>query len=513
MVSLSGGTGPCSASASLSSPTGRPYGLEDFIHPVASSGLVSANPTQPQVFFTKIEPLLPYWASVELRYSAILQAGEWRNLLSRARLGWEKVDEPVAEILLDDERFRAGRVLMGLSGALPALKASEDGFVRMRDVSFKLDYLSSRSNPPGTPSKYGWTCWMYETSGGLRNLEWGTFEGNQGYHLAAHGGQLREIVDIDEWTRIHDLLLDGNPPYTSIEDFSTTFLGFRQEQTYNHVAAFELEAMLPISFADWDLVSPETFTAKVRSAPTVRASDLKTVAVLTSQDRTDRLKVECTPVSSDSLGWNDSVVTIPFRGYSWVDLHLLLQKSEVDVLRGAFPATGTDNLRFRSLAPFPRLTQLLNETLEQAHTITSSDRQEILVSWILHLCGFQTMLTDVDGMKAGDAPDLLAFDPYSTSNVLVVEVTGRDPLNHDKASKLRRRTDELGVALAGSKPRAVLVLPGRDSLLDLEIEIAERLSIALLTRPKVWQLIRLAQENTLPARVTTELIDRWRDST
>jgi hypothetical protein len=183
----------------------------------------------------------------------------------------------------------------------------------------------------------------------------------------------------------------------------------------------------------------------------------------------------------------------------------------VDVLRVAFPSSSTDNLRLRSLAPFPRMTQLLNEILGQTQTIVSSDRQEILIAWILHLCGFQTMLSDVDGMKGGDAPDLIAFDPYSTSNVLVVEVTGTDPLNHDKASKLRRRTDALNGVLGGVMARAVLALPCRDSPLDIEIEIADRLSIALLTRPKLWELLRKAQENLLPSRIATEVIDRWRD--
>ena len=143
---------------------------------------------------------------------------------------------------------------------------------------------------------------MYDAGGGLRNLGWGTFEGNQGYQLAAHGGQLREIVDTDEWTRIHVLLLDSNPPYTSIEDFSTTFLGFRQEQTNNHVGTFEIEAILPVGFTEWDLVSPDSFTAKVRSPATVHPSDLKTVVVLTGPERTDRVRVNCWPAPSSEPG-------------------------------------------------------------------------------------------------------------------------------------------------------------------------------------------------------------------
>ena len=100
----------------------------------------------------------------------------------------------------------------------------------------------------------------------------------------------------------------------------------------------------------------------------------------------------------------------------------------MDVLRVAFPSSSTDNLRLRSLAPFPRMTQLLNEILGQTQTIVSSERQEILVAWILHLCGFQTMLSDVDGMKGGDAPDLIAFDRYSTSNWTSCRGHGHGPL-------------------------------------------------------------------------------------
>ena len=59
--------------------------------------------------------------------------------------------------------------------------------------------------------------------------------------------------------------------------------------------------------------------------------------------------------------------------------------------------------------------------------------------------------------------------------------------------------------------RAVLALPCRASALDIEIEIADRLSIALLTRPKLWELLRKAQEKLLPSRIATEVIDRWRD--
>jgi hypothetical protein len=185
----------------------------------------------------------------------------------------------------------------------------------------------------------------------------------------------------------------------------------------------------------------------------------------------------------------------------------MLRGLEVDQLRIGVPTKDTVNPRLQAIFALGQINQLMEDTLEHPDQVRSSDRFEILVAWLFHACGFQTMLTGAHGMGGADAPDVLAFDPYS-GHALVIEVTARDPLNNDKLVKLRRRADSIKEWLGGTAPHAIVAAPARDTFLEPETREAAGLGIVLLPRPKLRLLRESAQNNDLPSDVVKNVILR-----
>jgi hypothetical protein len=457
-------------------------------------------------FLEALRPLADIWTSFELRYSEVLQEGQWRNLLTRGTFGWET--EPASmidEVVVDDPTFRAGSKVVTAREGFDALAATESGELNLGGVRFRFDYISTRTGGNVTnPTRYGWTPWRIGRDGGLNNFGLGQLEGIQGFGLIGNGGMLRDEVTTEEWFRIRNLLLDGEPPYTGFEDFSTAFLGFEQGHTLDHVTAFDVRAVLATMFAEWTINEEGLFEVKVRSPPTIPASELKVVAALWGAETTDRLKLGCSTEIVDAAGWNLSSLKFPNKGYHWIDLHLVVRRGERDFLRLPLPSKGTVNPRLQPAFGLGRIWELLNETLEKGEGVKSSDRMEILVAWIFHLSGFLTMSIGLSALNAGEN-DLMAFDPYS-NETLMIEVTSKDPLNKDKLTKLRRRTDSIASATANGRPRALAVVPDRDSFLPTEVEEAQRLSITLVPRPKLYRMLEQAQENDLPQDILKELL-------
>ncbi len=219
---------------------------------------------------------------------------------------------------------------------------------------------------------------------------------------------------------------------------------------------------------------------------TVQDRDLTVAGILTGSSGVVRQHSAVTRVKESGPGdLVESSFTLPFGEFREVRLHLLLRGHNVDSVRAAIPAPGSPNPRFQSLFGLGRIGDVLAEVLSQPEAAKNAERLELAICWLLHLCGFQVMPTDLPKLTGSDVADVVAYDPYS-ANGLVIEVTAKDPLSGEKLSKLRRRTDALASSASSVTFYPVAIAPSRESFLEIEIEAAQRLSITLRKHSGFW---------------------------
>jgi hypothetical protein len=73
---------------------------------------MAADLTAHERFLQSVGPFLDLWTSFDFRYSSYRHGEEWRNLFSIGVLGWEGVDAPHSELIVDQPRFRVGRLIV-----------------------------------------------------------------------------------------------------------------------------------------------------------------------------------------------------------------------------------------------------------------------------------------------------------------------------------------------------------------------------------------------------------------
>lgn len=470
--------------------------------------MATAPPTnhldQLEAFLARIEPFLDLWPALEVRYSAVRQAGEWRNLFTRVVFSWNRAPPVSQGMLALEDKFRAGRLTLQREGGIAWLRNLETGRFPVEDIEVHLNHVPIRS-PDRSPSRYGWTELQLDRTGEARGLNQYDRSSVQGYALQGNGGVAWEVVSPEDLLRLEDSLFRFPQPFGGLGEFSTAYLGFPEAKTHGHATAFDIVAPFDTSFLGWSIREGKTFEGRIEHAPTVRETDLGIAAILTGPSGADRMQCHVAVGAGSSP---DQLVTssfsFPWRDYRSISLHLMLRGHAVDRMPVVFPASGSANPRFQSLLGLHRIGDLLSETLSQPGSIRESHRLEVLVCWILHLCGFQSVPTNLPEMDGGDVADVIAFDPYSNEG-LVVEVTARDPLSNEKLAKLRTRAD----LVAGSVPSVtfypVAVAVARDTFLPIEVETAQSLSIILLGRAELERLFELAQANELPGNILRRL--------
>lgn len=458
-------------------------------------------------FLARVGPFLDIWRTIDVRWSAINQGGEWRNLFTQARFGWDPGGMPQQGLVQLGERFRAGRFRMPQTEGLGWLRAIAGGSYVAEDTRVRLDYLP-RSPAGAPPLTYGWTPMQYDRTGQLANMRSLTQVGLQGYVLLGNGGAAWDLADPEEWTHIQDGLLAFERPFGEIGEFSTSYLGFPEPKTVGHATAFEIVAPFDSTIRGWSIQGESALSGVIAHPPTIDAANLSLAAILRGPDVIDRGQWHLASSAIDSLApLRTATFELPWRGYSEANLYLMFRRRTLDVLRVLLPAPGTANTRFQSLFAMPLIGDTLASDLANPDSVRDSHRLELLVCWILHLCGFQVMPTGLPEFPAGDVPDILAFDPYS-NGVLVVEVTRKDPLADGKLSTLRRRADEMRSRMSAAEVHAVMVVPAREAFLPSEIEEASRLEVTLLGHPDLQSLFGRGQASELSTSVLRSIVER-----
>jgi hypothetical protein len=439
------------------------------------------------------------WPAINVRYSAVLQGQEWRNLFTRVTFTWDRSPPPSQGLMILRESFRAGGLWFPMPDGLEWVRSIGSSRPVIDGVSVRLDHVNV-NNPPAT-TEYGWTEFRLGRAGELNHLKQLDKESHQGYLLMGNGGMAWELLNHDEWGKLRDSLLGLPQPYGGLEEFSTAYLGFSEPRTVNHSVAFEIMAPFDVTFQDWSIKDGRSLEGHVTYPPTVPEDRLSVAGMLTGSAGTDRQRVSIKKTrggtASDLV---QAAFSLPFQEYQEIRLHLLLKNHNVDTWHALIPAPGSPNPRFQALFGLGRIGDLLAETLAQPDTVRDSHRLELVVCWLLHLCGFQVMPTDLPTLTGADVADVVAYDPYSNEG-LVVEVTGKDPLGNEKLTKLRRRTDDLAASAPSMKFCPVAIAAARESFLATELEAAQTLCVTLLGRNDMQRLLTLAQENRLPSEI------------
>jgi hypothetical protein len=470
-----------------------------------STPVANGRHEQLESFLSRVSPFLDFWPSIDLRYSAIKQEGEWRNLFTRAVFSWKRNPLPSHGVLTLQDWFRAGRLTIERDAGIAWLRNLRNGRLRVEDIELRMDHVQTQ-HPNKPITSYGWTELRLDRTGTARGLNQFERTSLQGYVLQGNGGMAWELLGAQDWVRLEDLLFGLQHPYGGVGEFATSYLGFPEARTQGHTTAFEIVAPLDTSFLGWSISGGTTFDGRTEHPPTVQASDLGVAAILMSATDIDRIRALVSieaDTPPDQL--STSTFSFPWNEYRTMSLHLLLRGHAVDTLSAIFPTPGSPNPRFQALFALGRIGELITEVLDQPGSVRDSRRMELVVCWLLHMCGFQTIPTDQPSLTGGDVADLIAFDPYSNTG-LVVEVTGHDPLSHEKLTKLRRRADNLAGAVASIAFYPVSVAVARDSFLETEVEIAKALSITLLGHTELQRLLALAQANELPANALRRLL-------
>lgn len=460
---------------------------------------------QLESFLSRIEPFLDIWPAIEVRYSAVLQEGAWRNLFTRVAFSWDRTPPTSMGVLILGDRFRAGRLTFLREDGITWLRNLGAGRVPLEDIEVRLDYVMTRSADKPT-SSYGWTELRSDLAGGLASLNLLERTSLLGYVLQGNGGVPWELLSAEEWHRLEDSLFQLQYPFGGLGEFSTAYLGFPEPKTLGHSTSFDIIAPFDTAFRSWSIKDGKLFEGRITHPPTVTDKDLRIAAILTGGSEVDRVQCQLTIGTGNQP---DHLVTsafsFPWKDYRTISLHLLLRGQAVDTFPAVFPAPGSPNPRFQSLFGLHRIGDLLAETLAQPGSVRDSHRPEILVCWILHLCGFQTVPTDLAEMTGGDVADIIAFDPYSNEG-LVVEVTARDPMSNEKLAKLRTRSDTIAKSVPSVTFYPLAVAVARETFLPIEIETAKSLSITLLGRSDLQRLFERAQANELPGNILRAIV-------
>jgi hypothetical protein len=448
-------------------------------------------------FLARVEPFNDMWPAVNVRYSAVLQDREWRNLFTRVTFTWDRTPPSSQGLMILRESFRAGRLWLPMPDGLEWVRSIRSGRPMIDGAVVRLDHVNG--NDPGSTTRYGWTEFQLGRGGELNHLKQVDKETHQGYLLMGNGGMAWELLKHEDWVNLRDSLLGLPQPYGGLEEFSTEYLGFSEPRTVNHPVAFEIMAPFDVTFQDWSIKEGRSLEGHVTYPPTVPEDRLTVAGMLTGFDGTDRRR---TPITKTREGGPSELVqaafSLPFHDQQEIRLHLLLRNHNVDTWHALIPAPGSPNPRFQALFGLGRIGDQLAETLAQPDAVRDSHRLELVVCWLLHLCGFQVMPTDLPTLTGADVADVVAYDPYSNEG-LVVEVTGKDPLSNEKLTKLRRRTDDLASHVPSIRFVPVAAAVARDTFLQTEVDVARGLSVALLGRPQLQRLLTVAQENRLPS--------------
>ncbi len=436
------------------------------------------------------------WNSLDIRYSAIKAYDDWWNFATEIRLHYDDPGPGESESLVRLEDFVAGRLSLPFSELDSILDQVDRQELRVDEHAFKLAYPTRRAD--GGMTEYPLHSFFSVAQIGD---QWRSFWQPEPdcvtFQLGAPGGSLQEMLDQHRWSDIERRLLIHDPPYFGMEDLMLYFLRAKPPHGLGGGTRFWVSAPLYTRIEGQELSENQDLVLRVRAPPRARCCDLRIVGRKVTGNAIERVVVRATEDESKLAGSDVVSFTVPLHTCDWVDGGLIFGTERVDRFQLALPSKESANPRLAALA----ITDLGNRRLEEFITgdegsLRLENSQEVGLSWIFTLCGFQVLSTGLRGFNMGSAPDLVAFVPYSNA-AIVLEATLRDLMAEDKMVRLRDRAESLSRQLPNFEVVAVAAT-AKPSLTAPEVSLADSLGVRVLLQPDVARLQEFAMRNDSP---------------
>ncbi len=458
----------------------------------------SSGPHQFAGFLSAIDRFPRLWQSLDVRYSAIKKDGTWYNFVTDIRLTPEAIDETVSGTFVDLARLRAGHSSLPFDHLLSVLTDIEAGRLLVDGFEMTIRQPPQQNQGPGPGFPYGFFFGIEDASD-RQHTFWDPGPETTALTLSAHGGSLLDLIGPDTWRDLDRELLAHTPSYFGLDDLLRFFIRIRRHNGVSGGALFSIRAPVYTLINRLDLGEDNKLTVEVHFPRTVDPGHLRIVARGVEGESVNRYDIKGT---EEAVTHEPRVCTLRLdtRGLSWIQGALILRELKVEEFELALPVANSPNPRYEAL----HITDQGEARLRQfvggdATTLRLENSQEVALSWLLQLCGFQVLASGLKGFNMGSAPDLIAFVPYSRQ-ALVIEVTRSDLATegklvklHDRAASLKERLPDFQVVAVAATAKTSVTKP--------EVEIATSLGVKILVQGDMEWLRQAAENNQLPSKV------------
>ena len=435
------------------------------------------------------------WLSLDIRYSATHVVDEWYNLLTDILLSPASCEPEQAARLVDLPRLWAGSAQVPFSRLGGLLDEIGQGALQLGDRKILLSQPARPAD--GRPDAYRLAPFFHtlKPSEGWKPF-WDKERASAGFELQAHGGSLSDLISHDEVTIMERQLLSHSPPYFGLEDLFRFFLRSNAPGTQGG-GQFSVRAPLYTWIDSIDL-DGSTLRILAHHPPSLDPQELRVVARGGTSD--DIVRIDLRPETTEAARPDTSRFSVPVADLAWIQGALIIRDIRVDDFVYSLPLAHSPNPRYEALYITDQGENRLRDFVNGNPSVMRFESAQVVgLTWLLQLCGFQVIPTDLPGLKMGSSPDILAFTPLS-AGVLVIEATSRDLAADGKLVKLHDRVEALRDRLPDHDVVGVAVT-AKSSVTQHEAELATGLGIRVVTQTDLEGLRSSAEQNVLTSKV------------
>jgi len=405
---------------------------------------VAENASAIEQFADRVRGQLRTWGAIDIRSLCFHQDDEWRSILANARLlAGDPHEYESIELQYEDDRFAVLQEIIGFANFDELVDGLLQNRLKIRGRDAKLDCPEGASGQARPYSYY--TQLVDRTWAGQRHLVQSDF---QTLVLEGSGQQIGGFVSRDEFDRASAVVTAHSKPFNGLGDVARSlFHSVNGDFAMGHIASMTVAAPAYARIEEIVEFSGRTYDVAVMGPPSAQPSEFSINLImrpLSGQPVRRSLPLAEADVSSRE-GYLRMTKRVEFSEAPLVELFLVRGGKPVDLSSFYLPVAGTQNPRLTAQLTYDTEGAKLREFLFPREK-SKSDAFEIGISWLLFLCGFQTVLHGLHGGKLNEEIDCIAFVPLSR-HAVAVECTTAD-LNPTKLVKLASRCSVLKDALA-----------------------------------------------------------------
>jgi hypothetical protein len=427
-------------------------------------------------FLSDIAPFLNMWPSAEVRYSVIRRRSQWFNFLTTITFEEEERAIDRHESLVELENFRTGSFRLSERDIPSFLAGLAEPTIQFGPLSVRLvspDPRKGMTFEEDTLERYGWNT-NYLSSDGSFVSSPSVATGIQGYILNGYGtNTIGQLARDGEWDAIQRGLQKVH--YLDLPNFADEFLRHPFGVGWNSNPGVWVVAPFYVEITSVKEVEPEELQVLVEAPPRCTISDLRVTFILQAEEGgAKRGSVPLREVSEVEKSRSHQFVgELSIADTDGVALQLALREQVVRLARHFHWTKRSGNPLYRLFLGLDQAELRLSEALSgNDKRLGENNKLDVVVSWILHLCGFSPMLTDLGPMrtvlKGQEAPDLIAA--YSPGRKVLIVETTTGPINENsKLSKLSKRVSSFRSLLPDHEVLGVITgvegAPSREEIL------------------------------------------------